>query len=226
MTTPEKIRPEDVLAVRSRVSWSAIFAGATVAVALYILLGSLGVALGFTVAPRVSDNELKISAALWAIASVLVSLFLGGYIATQCTAGENKTEAIVHGLTVWGVLFVALLWLTSVGISFGFNGLLGVMNSPAVRSLSTEDLRAAGVTQEQVDRLRDKLQSYPSETRQAAQSPYVAQAAWWSVGGIFLSMLAAVGGALAGSGPTLVLRRVSFKRVRTENAIPGHVVPR
>jgi hypothetical protein len=226
MTTPDRIRPEDVLAVQSRISWSAIFAGATVAMAVYILLGALGTALGFTMAQRVSDNELKVSAALWAVVSVLVSLFLGGYIATQCTAGENKSEAVIYGLTVWGVLFVALLWLTATGISFGFNGLIGAINSPSVPSLSAEDLRAAGVSQEQVDKLREKLQSFPSEVRQVAQSPFVAQAAWWSVGGIFLSMLAAVGGALAGSGPTFILRRISLTRVRAANPAPGQVVTR
>jgi len=224
MATPDRIRPEDVLPVRSRVSWSAIFAGATVALAIYILLGAFGTALGFSVAHKVTDNELKASAAIWAIVSVLVALFLGGYIATQCTAGENKTEAIVHGLVVWGVLFMGLLWLGSAGMSFGFNGLIGAMNSPAVRSVSDEDLRALGITQEQVERLRDKLRSYPSEIREAAQSPYVTQAAWWLVGGIVLSMLAAVSGALAGAGPTLVLRRVPIIRGRTENRAPGRIV--
>jgi hypothetical protein len=213
MTTSEKLRPEDVLAVRSRVSWSAIFAGATVAVAIYVLLGTFGTALGLSVAPKVTDNELKASAAIWAIVSVLVSLFLGGYIATQCTAGENKTEALVHGLVVWGVLFMALLWLTTTGVSFGFNGLIGAMNSPAARMFSDEDFRAVGITPQQIDKLR-----------QTAQSPAVTQAAWWTVGGIVLSMLASVCGALAGSGPTLVLRRVTIRRTRTENLAGGRVL--
>jgi hypothetical protein len=168
---------EDVLPVRSRVSWSAVFAGAAVAMALYFLLAAFGTALGLSLAHRVTDQELGVSAILWAIASVLIALFVGGYTATQCAVGENRGEAVIHGLILWAVLFAALLWLAATGISFGFNVLIGVVSNPAGGALDTEALRAAGVSTEQIDRLRGRLQNYPGDLRQAGENPTVTHAA-------------------------------------------------
>jgi hypothetical protein len=220
------VRPEDVLPVRSRVSWGAIFAGATVALAVCFLLATFGTALGFTVAPRASDRELGVAAAIWSVLSVLISLFLGGFVAAQCAAGENRSEAVVYGLVLWGVLFTALLWLGSTGVSFGFNALVGVVNSPAVRTASDEELRQAGITPEQIERLRERLKNYPGELRQGGLDARTTEAAWWLFGGTALSMLAAILGALAGSGPRLVLRRVWVTRTGAVHATAGQAVPR
>jgi hypothetical protein len=226
VTTSNTLRAEDVLPVRSRVSWGAVFAGAAVAMAVYFLLAAFGTALGLSLAHRVTEQELGASAVLWAIASLLIALFVGGYTAAQCAVGENRGEAVIHGLILWGVLFAALLWLASTGLSFGFNALIGVVSNPAGRALDTEALRAGGITQEQIDRLRGRLQNYPGELRQAGENPTVTRAAWWLLGGTVLSMLAAVGGALAGSGPPVVFRPVFTRRIRTENVAPRGALPR
>lgn len=42
--------------------------------------------------------------------------------------------------------------------------------------------------------------------------------AWWTFGGVVLSILAAVGGSLSGSGPELVLKRIRGRRA----AVPAH----
>jgi hypothetical protein len=55
MATNETIRAEDVLPVRSRISWGAIFAGAMVALSLYFLLTMLGAALGLSVGDRIAQ---------------------------------------------------------------------------------------------------------------------------------------------------------------------------
>src|SRR5262245_51104205 len=109
------IETQDVLPVRSRVSWGAIFAGAVVALTVYLLLSSLGVALGLSVSGRVDGQNLAIGAGIWAILSTLISLFLGGWVASQCTAGETRGEAAVYGVVVWGIFFAALLWLAAGG---------------------------------------------------------------------------------------------------------------
>ena len=44
--TPNQPRVEDVLPVRSRVSWQAVFAGAVIAVAMSVVLALLGTAVG------------------------------------------------------------------------------------------------------------------------------------------------------------------------------------
>src|SRR4051812_35970894 len=58
MAEPNRPHPSDVLAVRSRVSWGAITAGAMVALTVYVVLALLGVALGVEAAVRGTGTDL------------------------------------------------------------------------------------------------------------------------------------------------------------------------
>jgi ABC-type transport system involved in multi-copper enzyme maturation permease subunit len=100
----ETVQTQDLVPVRSRISWSAILGGAVVAMAIYLLLG----ALGLTLTDRVGSQELGMGAAVWAVATLLVSLFVGGFVTSQCTVGESKTESTIYGVIVWGVVFCGL----------------------------------------------------------------------------------------------------------------------
>src|SRR5512133_1839175 len=103
----ETSRPSaaDLLAVRSRVSWGAIAAGAMVALTIYIVLTMLGVALGIEMALRGSAS--------------------GGWATSRLAVGESKLEAVLYGLILWGVLFLLLLWLLASGMRTGFGALFG-----------------------------------------------------------------------------------------------------
>lgn len=229
------IQTEDVLPVRSRVSWSAIFAGTFMALAAYLLLSVLGIALGLTFSAQVGDRELGIGATVWAIASTLIALFIGGCTASQFTVGENKGEAIVYGIIVWGTVFAMLLWMMASGIRVGFNALIGMASTPVAQQLTQQvstmsdgDLRSAGFTDEQItnfraqfDQLKSRSQNLPQEMRRTAEDPRATAAAWWTFGGLFLSMLAAIGGAIFGSGPTLHLATLRFR-----SAVVGPGAPR
>jgi hypothetical protein len=216
------IQTEDVLPVRSRVSWGAIFAGTATAFAVYIVLGALGVALGLTVGDRMEGDQIGMAAGIWTIVSLLLALFTGGFVASRFSVGENKTEAAMYGVILWGVVFASLLWLMTSGIRMGFTAIMGVANSPVTASVASrmtdKDLQDAGFTQEQIDamraqfnKLRDRAENLPQDARQAVNDPRVTEAAWWTFAGILLSMAAAVGGALLGSGPNLVLAAVRFR---------------
>jgi hypothetical protein len=213
------IHAEDLLPVRSRVSWGAIFAGATVALALYFLLTLVGSAIGLSVAGHVRPSNVGVGAAIWAILSTVAALFVGGWVTTQLAVGENKTEAVMHGVILWGVLFAMLLWLMASGIKAGFSAMMGMAQTGAVvaRGTTAEDWQAAarrgGVPEETVAEWKRKAADAPEAARREAADPENQQAAedaatrvtWWAVLGTLLSMAAAVFGALAGSGPTLRL---------------------
>lgn len=216
------VETKDLLPVHSRVSWSAILAGAVMALAVYLLLSVLGVALGLSVSGQVGDKTLGIGAATWAVVTILLSLFLGGCVTSQCTVGESKAEAITYGVIMWGVVFALLLWLMAGGVRIGFNAVMGVASTPAATAvanrLTDEDLRAAGFTPEQIttyrsqfDQLRARSENLPAEIRGVATDPRATAAAWWTFGGILLSMLAAVAGALVGSGPNLILAGLTVR---------------
>ncbi len=203
------VQAQDLLAVRSRVSWGAIFAGAVTAMAVYLLLSTLGVAIGFSVSDRATDQQLGVGATALAVFVTLVSLFVGGYVASQCSVGENKQEAMIYGVIVWGVVFAMLLWLMAGGIRIGFNAVIGLASTPTantvVNRMSDEDLRNAGFTEEQITASRAQFERLETRLREAASSPTTTYAAWWTFTGLLLSMLASVAGSLVGSGPTLTL---------------------
>jgi len=201
MSTATAVQQTELAPVRTRVSWSSVFAGAVVALAVYVLLGMLGTALGFTIADRgASDRTLSIYAALWALISVLVSLFVGGFVTSQCSVGQTQAEAAIHGVILWGLVFSALLWLLASGLSLGFGSLLGAAVGQADRSLPPAVERTDGsANPTPAEQLNQKVQEEWRAHRTAA--------AWWSLLGIILSMIASVAGAIMGAGRTLVLRR-------------------
>jgi hypothetical protein len=212
----------DLVPVRSRVSWGAIIAGAVLALAVYLVLTLLGGAIGLTISDNVRTDSLKTGGAIWAILATAIALFVGGWVTTQCTVGENKAEAVVHGVIMWGVVLAMLLWLTATGVRAGFNAMVGMANvgSNAARNTSTEDWEAAarrsGVPQATINDWRQKAADAPAETRRAVEDPANQQAAveaatqatWWTLLGTVFSMAAAVAGAMVGTGPTFRLRGI------------------
>ncbi len=230
MTDTTTLRPEDVLPVRSRVAWGAIFAGLFVALAVSVLLSVLGTALGLTAADSSHTNYLATGAGIWAALTGLVALFLGGWVTTQCTAGENKMEAVLYGVVLWGLMFAAVAWISFNSIRLTFSAALGTANvaansGVAGRSADWEQtLRDRGFTQDQINQVRGALPTLP-DVQRVANDPEVRdtamRTAWWSLLGTVVSMIASVGGALAGAGPTPWLRGVIFRRTTVTSGGPG-----
>ena len=226
MADTNTLRIEDVASVRSRVAWGAIFAGLFVALAVSVLLSILGVALGLTAADPGRNDYLATGAGIWAALTGLISLFLGGWVTAQCTAGENKAEAALYGVILWGLMFALVAWVSFNSMRLTFSAALGTANvaanaanaaNPANRPAGDWDqmLRDRGFTPEQVAQVRAAIPNM-TDVRQAVNDPetrsQATATAWWSLLGTVLSMIASVGGALAGSGPTPWLRGVFFRQ--------------
>jgi hypothetical protein len=214
------IQTQDVFQVRSRVSWGAIFAGTFVALTVYVLLSVLGLALGLSVAPQASGDALASSAGIWAIVTGLLALFSGGCVTTRCTAGETRTEAVIYGVILWGVMLVLTLWITGSILRTGFTAALGTANVAARAAGERPDWdrisREANLSQQQVDELRAALPS-TNEVRTIAS-----ETAWWSLAGLALSLLASVAGAFVGAGPTMMLGGLSIRRTTVVSGSPTH----
>ncbi len=199
------IQASDVLPVRSRISWSAVLAGAATALAAYLVLITFGFAVGLSLEYRMTDRAMGIGAGIWVVASMLIALFIGGLVCSRCTAGENKVEAALGGIVVWGVMFILLAWLSSMALNTGMRMIFGTQGDLNV--LSEERLREAGVPQDTINKLRGVSDGSPQTTH----SQRVA-AAWWTLTGMILSLAAAVAGGLVGAGPTLVLTSLRLRR--------------
>lgn len=224
------VQAEDVVPVRSRVSWPAIFAGAVIALAVYLVLTLLGSAVGMTVSDDVRAGTMATGAGFWAVLTTIVALFSGGWISSQCAVGENKGEAVIHGVIMWGVVLFMILWLVGAGMRTGFSAMWGLASftNAAARDMTAEDweaaARRAGVPQATIDEWRRKAEDAPASVRQAVEDPanrraaaeYATQATWYTLLGTVLSMAGAVAGALVGAGPSL--------RLMTRSGASGRVV--
>jgi len=214
-TRREHIEANDILSVGSRISWGAVLAGAAVALTFMIMLGVLGTAAGITARDRMSDQGYFIGAMICSLITLLASLFLGGFVVSRITAGEDKTEAVTYGVVHWGAVFVLLALLTAVGANIGFNAL--AVKDDARSSLPGKFFEglSSPLTQEQVDELNTRF-------RNAGPNISPTTAAWWTFAGILLSILASIAGSLVGAGPTLYLRQV---RERNTSTAPPSTVP-
>ena len=182
---------DDLLPVRSRVSWGAILAGAVLALALYFLLTLLGAAIGLSVGDETDASTLGTGAAVWAVLVTALCLFAGGYAASHFTVGENKAEAAVYGLLVWAVVFAMLLWLMASGVRAGFGAMVGVataggaavgsvadavptdaLSGDALSGISAADVesfaREAGVDQAQIDRMKRSADDFAAKAKDPA----------------------------------------------------------
>ncbi len=154
-TTPT-LKATDLLAVKSRVSWGAISAGAMVSLAIYFLLTLLGIAAGLEVArrrPQEVADSLGLGIAIFSIFTLLVSMFFGGWATSRLAVGESKLEAVLYGVILWGVLFVGMFWLVGAGVRVGFGAMLGLASGAVV--VADDDPSAAssqGVATTLIDR--------------------------------------------------------------------------
>jgi len=216
MTNDSSVHAEDILPVRSRLSWAAIVAGSVLALAFYFLLTLLGGAIGLSVSGNVTDKALGIGAVVWAILTTAGCLFIGGCVASQFTTGENKMEGTVYGLLVWATVFAALMWLMASGVRAGFNAMVGMANPAATANANTNweaAARRAGASDADIDRFRANVNNAPENIRnaindpanQAAAAENATRAAWYSFLGILVSMAAAGFGGYMGAGPTFRL---------------------
>jgi len=236
-TTTATVRPEDTTSVGSRISWGAVLAGVVVALAVYLLLTTLGAAIGVSIGGNMGYRTLVGGGLVWAILTTALSLFAGGWTMSQLTAGETKCESMIHGMILWGTIVAAMMWLTAAGVRSGFNAMLGVAyasNSAAEAEGGWEPLaRTLGYSDRDVERLRDtiskKAEGAPTdEATMREMKNALRMITWGTLFGMLLSMGAAIGGALVGAGPSrtfLWAGRPPLQRTTapTERQLASHI---
>lgn len=211
-----------------RVSWGAIFAGAAIAMAIMVLLGLLGVAIGATISDPVSGDTPSaeaygVGAGLWWIVSGILALLAGGWAAARLAGLRRKGEGPLHGLVTWAVTTTALVLLMSSAIGAIASGAFQAVSvatrfvdrdavtSRAMRSVEgisrqgrLDDRDSDGSTRGGTS-ARDRDEREPAATeedaRQAAQAATdaLAKAAWWTCLFLLLTAIAAGLGGLLGT---------------------------
>jgi ElaB/YqjD/DUF883 family membrane-anchored ribosome-binding protein len=96
------------------VSWGAIFLGLVIALAVQVLLGLLGIAVGFGVLDPSDPGGAQawgVGSTIYVIFVQIVSLFLGGYIAARLSPAFTDRSAMLHGASIWALSTVIMVWL-------------------------------------------------------------------------------------------------------------------
>src|SRR5262249_52176986 len=120
------------------------------------------------------------------------------------TAGEDKTEGLTYGIVLWGFLSAVGTAMAAAGTQIGLNA-LNAFQTRSDAQAAMPNLDNIGLTERQVREVRAQFnEPLPLDTVKAA--------GWWAFAGIILSLAASVGGAIAGAGPTLVLRQIRERR--------------
>jgi hypothetical protein len=107
-----------------RISWGAIFGGAVAGLAIWMLLYTLGLALGLSTVDPENPGSLRSSGlftGVWSAITPLIALFVGGWVASQAAGVLDRKSGAIHGLVMWGLtlLLGAALTFTALGSIVG-----------------------------------------------------------------------------------------------------------
>jgi hypothetical protein len=126
---------EDVrTATLNQVSWEAVFAGATIALVLQLILNMLGLGIGvFTVNTVAGDSQsassLSFGAVVWWVVSGIVASGIGGYIAGRLSGKPSASTTAYHGLVSWALATLVLIYLLSSVATGLFGGGLSTVSA-------------------------------------------------------------------------------------------------
>jgi hypothetical protein len=205
-----------------RASWSAIFGGAFIALAVLLLTGTLGIAIGATVIDPAGDSPgataFGIGAGLWWLASGILALFCGGWAAGRLAGLRRRLEGPLHGAITWALVTVGTVFLAMTVLGAMVSGAMRVVGfgvSTAGQSAG-DVIQGAGDVPAVTDRLEQEapqdLEGVKESATEAAKqvqeaAPEVAQhtadalavTAWWSFLYLLITAIAAVLGGFVGA---------------------------
>jgi len=185
--------------IHRRISWSAIFGGVVLIIAVQFLLSMLGFAIGLgtvdiNAGSTPDASSIGIGAGLWWVISGIIACAFGGYVSAWLAGIEIRWDGMLHGLITWGLAMLLALYLltTAAGglIGSGFSA-LGSVTSAAGSGIKEAAQPVAQATGMTPDVLQQQAQAYLKPTnpdpatmsREDAQKEVAANLATYAKGG-------------------------------------------
>lgn len=114
-----------VVEYHDRVRWGPIISGLVVALATQLILSALGAAIGSTFlsgseAPRSNAPGVGNAVGIWSIISLLISLFIGSWVAARACGPMNRNTALLNGAILWATTLALSSWLLANGVAGAF----------------------------------------------------------------------------------------------------------
>ena len=121
------------------VYWSAIWAGALSALALGLIFGLIGMAIGAHEVGKkiVNLHDLTLGGLVFSVAGAFFSFVIGGWIAVTIAGLRRAETASIQGCIVWLVALPLLLILGALGAGSFFGGWYGGLAGTPVLASST-----------------------------------------------------------------------------------------
>ena len=178
---PAIINP--VVDYHDRVRWGPILGGIAIAISTQLILSALGAAIGLSAgAGGANAGNVGLGVGIWAIISLLIALFLGGWIMAMTCGPMNNKTALLNAAILWATTLALSSWLLVSGIS----GTFGVIASNAGEIAN--QVQQPGVQAPTID---------PNQARDIAAN--TARAAWSFLFGSLLGLIATMVGATVGA---------------------------
>lgn len=175
-----------------RVRWGPIFAGIVITIASQLILSALGAAIGLSAGASGTDaRTVGTGIGIWAVISLLISLFIGGWIMASTCGPMNKKTALLNGAILWAATLAVSGWLLASGVTgtfgiaaSGAGAVLEQVQEPG--GLSVPETPGAAIP----DVSTAQAQEYASNA---------AKASWSFLFGALLGLVASLIGATAGT---------------------------
>lgn len=130
----EALDAERTIAARrpyfTAIRWSAVFAGTVVGVATYLLLALLGTAIGLSaVDPGAAEpvGRVPLWTGLWGLVSMIISAFIGGYVAGRMSGLGRRVDGLLHGFVAWGASTLFFTYLATTAVAGVLGGTIGAL---------------------------------------------------------------------------------------------------
>jgi hypothetical protein len=112
------------------VAWSAIWVGALTALAVGLIIGLLGYAVGANeVAQSVDWKKLRVITAVFSVAGAFFAFVAGGWTAARIAGIRRSEPAMLHGAITFLVTLPLFMVLAAIGVSGHWGGWYGGLSS-------------------------------------------------------------------------------------------------
>ncbi|WP_353930460.1 hypothetical protein WJM97_19620 [Okeanomitos corallinicola TIOX110] len=176
---------------RDRVRWGPIISGILVALATQLILSSFFGAIGVSrIADFLGATTIVVgiisNVGIWSTISLLISLFLGGWVTTRACGPMHRDTALLNGAILWA----ATLAISSFLLANGVWGTFGIAAYNVVEVINQVRQQGANIP--------ENLPPLTAEqTIEIAAA--ISRILWWFVFGALLGLLAALIGAFTGA---------------------------
>ncbi|MDI6828669.1 MAG: hypothetical protein QME62_09315 [Armatimonadota bacterium] len=139
-------RAEAIAWTRDRVRWGPVWAGFLVTLGAQVVLGACGLAVALSLYnPAAPDFAARVSNTLgiWSGISMLVVLFIGGYIAGRMAAVAGLKNGLAQGTMVWALALMAGTVLSAFGISWLLGAAQSMLTALSRLNISPSEAQAA-----------------------------------------------------------------------------------